>query len=90
MKFSQTVPTAFVVFGLLFTCCSAQLSGTTGPTTTTAQKAAKKICSVLDYGAKADKSTDLGPSLAAAFAACKSGGIGTLNPSPRRPRPDSA
>ncbi|OBT49765.1 hypothetical protein VE04_10014, partial [Pseudogymnoascus sp. 24MN13] len=75
MKFSRAVATAVTIVGLLSTCCSAQLSGATGPTTTTAQKAAKKICSVLDYGAKADQSTDLGPPLAAAFAACKSGGI---------------
>jgi rhamnogalacturonan hydrolase len=53
----------------------AQLSGSVGPTTSTASKAAKKICNVLSYGAKADKSTDLGPALASAFAACKSGGI---------------
>jgi hypothetical protein len=54
----------------------AQLSGSVGPTTTTASKAAKKICNVLDYGAKADKTSDLGPPLALAFAACKTGGIG--------------
>ncbi len=54
----------------------AQLSGSVGPTTSTASKAAKKICNVLSYGAKADKATDLGPPLAAAFADCKTGGIG--------------
>ena len=77
MKIFQAVSTAVAAIGLLSTCCSAQLSGGTGPTTTTAQKAAKKICNVLDYGAKADKSTDLGGPLASAFAACKSGGIGS-------------
>lgn len=52
-----------------------QLSGSVGPLTSKATKAAKKTCNVLNYGAKADKSTDLGPPLAAAFAACKSGGL---------------
>lgn len=75
MKFSQFILTAVAAIELLSTLCTAQLSGTVGPTTTTAQKAAKKICSVLDYGAKADKTTDLGPPLASAFAACKTGGI---------------
>ncbi|KAI9612390.1 hypothetical protein KEM48_004121 [Puccinia striiformis f. sp. tritici PST-130] len=31
---------------------------------------AKKICNVLDYGAKADKQTDIGPPLLKAYAAC--------------------
>ena len=53
----------------------AQLSGSVGPLTSLASKAAKKTCSVLDYGAKADQSTDLGPPLLAAFNACKSGGL---------------
>lgn len=54
----------------------AQLSGNVGPTTTTAAKRAKKVCNVLDYGAKSDKSTDLGPALSKAWSACASGGIG--------------
>jgi rhamnogalacturonan hydrolase len=53
----------------------AQLSGPVGPLTPIAAKAAVKTCNVLDYGAKADNSTDLGPPLAAAFAACKTGGV---------------
>ncbi|KAF2125519.1 glycoside hydrolase family 28 protein [Dothidotthia symphoricarpi CBS 119687] len=52
----------------------AQLSGTVGPLTTHAVKTAKKTCNVLDYGAKADKSTDIGPPLLKAFTACKTGG----------------
>ncbi|KAL6706220.1 hypothetical protein ACN47E_005955 [Coniothyrium glycines] len=52
----------------------AQLSGKVGPLTTHAAKTAKKTCNVLDYGAKADKSTDLGPALLSAFTACKAGG----------------
>ena len=58
------------------TLIQAQLSGSVGPTTSTASKAAKKVCNVLSYGAKADKSTDLGPALLAAWNACKTGGIG--------------
>lgn len=54
----------------------AQLSGTVGPTTSTAAKRSKKVCNVLDYGAKADKSTDVGPALTKAWSACASGGIG--------------
>jgi len=61
---------------VLSTGASAQLSGSVGPTTSTASKAAKKICNVLNYGAVADQSTDIGPPLAAAWAACKTGGIG--------------
>jgi rhamnogalacturonan hydrolase len=66
------------VFGtaLLTALGAAQLSGTVGPSTTTAHKAATKICNVLDYGAVASKTSDLGPPLASAWAACKSGGQG--------------
>lgn len=52
----------------------AQLQGRVGPTTSTASKRAAKVCSVLDYGATASKSSDIGPALVAAFAACKTGG----------------
>ncbi|KAI0586487.1 Glycoside hydrolase family 28 [Pyrenophora tritici-repentis] len=52
----------------------AQLSGKVGPLTTHASKSAVKICNVLDYGAKADKATDLSPALLSAFTACKAGG----------------
>ena len=71
----------FVIAALSFcySLVSAQLSGSVGPTTSTASKAAKKICNVLNYGAKADQSTDLGPPLAEAWADCKSGGIGKLD-----------
>ncbi|KIW02996.1 hypothetical protein, variant [Verruconis gallopava] len=63
---------ATIYFPTLVFC---QLSGSVGPLTTIATKAAKKTCNVLDYGAKADKATDLGPPLASAFAACKTGGV---------------
>lgn len=51
-----------------------QLSGKVGPSTDAATKTSKKTCNVLDYGAKADKKTDLGPPLTSAFTACKTGG----------------
>lgn len=53
----------------------AQLSGSVGPTTKTAAKRAIKTCDVTKYGAKADKTTDIGPPLASAWAACQSGGV---------------
>ncbi|KKY37096.1 putative glycoside hydrolase family 28 protein [Diaporthe ampelina] len=53
----------------------AQLTGHVGPTTKTAAKRSKKTCNVLDYGAKADKKTDLGAALTKAWSACASGGI---------------
>ncbi len=76
------VPT--VIMGrlsLLFVClwttsCLAQLSGRVGPTTSTASKQ-KTVCNVLKYGAVADKTTDIGPAIQSAFAACKNGGTGT-------------
>lgn len=67
---------SFVNLLVLVSAATAQLSGHVGPTTSTAAKRAKKTCSVLDYGAKADKSTDLGAALTKAWAACASGGIG--------------
>jgi rhamnogalacturonan hydrolase len=53
----------------------AQLSGTVGPSTSAAKKAATKTCDVTKYGAVADKSTDIGPPLVSAWADCKSGGV---------------
>ncbi|ROW17087.1 hypothetical protein VPNG_01022 [Cytospora leucostoma] len=53
---------------------SAQLSGTVGPTTTRAQKAATKVCNILDYGGTASATTDNSAAIASAWAACKSGG----------------
>jgi len=52
-----------------------QLTSSVGPLTSRSAKGATKTCNVLNYGAKADKSTDLGPPLLAAFNACKSGGV---------------
>ncbi|KAK8208138.1 RGase B [Phyllosticta capitalensis] len=52
-----------------------QLSGSVGPKTSVSSKKSTKTCDVTDYGAKADKSTDLGAPLASAHAACKTGGV---------------
>ena len=52
-----------------------QLSGDVGPSTSSATKKATKTCDVTDYGAVADKSTDIGTPLASAWADCKSGGL---------------
>ncbi|KAF2021370.1 glycoside hydrolase family 28 protein [Aaosphaeria arxii CBS 175.79] len=71
MRFANFLLGAIAV---LPTAVFGQLSGKVGPSTSVATKTAKKTCNVLNYGAKADKSTDLGPPLASAFAACKTGG----------------
>ncbi|KAF2182075.1 glycoside hydrolase family 28 protein [Zopfia rhizophila CBS 207.26] len=65
----------FVLALLSHSFASAQLSGRVGPLTTYAAKAAVKVCNVLDYGAKSDSSTDLGPPLATAWVACRGGGL---------------
>jgi rhamnogalacturonan hydrolase len=71
MQFSSLIVAAVA---LLPTAVLGQLSGKVGPLTTHAAKSKVKTCSVLDYGGKADKSTDIGPALLKAFAACKTGG----------------
>ncbi|KAK3937868.1 pectin lyase fold/virulence factor [Diplogelasinospora grovesii] len=53
---------------------AAQLSGTVGPTTTRAAKAATKICNILSYGGVASATTDNSAAITSAWAACKSGG----------------
>lgn len=74
MRFFATLVLAAVtaVPSLVF----AQLSGSIGPTTSTGAKKSKKLCNVLDYGAKADGKTDLGPALTKAWNACATGGLG--------------
>ncbi|KAH8650915.1 pectin lyase fold/virulence factor [Tricladium varicosporioides] len=64
-----------LVLQLLPFLINAQLSGKVGPLTTYTSKATKKTCNVLNYGAKADNATDLGPPLLAAWEACKVGGL---------------
>ncbi|KAF2816352.1 rhamnogalacturonase A [Mytilinidion resinicola] len=63
-----------VALSILPALVVGQLSGSVGPLTSHATKTAKKTCNVLNYGAVADKTTDLGPPLASAWAACKTGG----------------
>ncbi|KAH8650577.1 pectin lyase fold/virulence factor [Tricladium varicosporioides] len=48
----------------------------TGPST--ALSAKSTICNVLNYGAVADNSTDLGPAITKAFSSCASGGGATI------------
>ncbi|OKL60948.1 putative rhamnogalacturonase B [Talaromyces atroroseus] len=54
---------------------SAQLSGSVGPLTSITNKKETALCNVVDYGAVADNSTDLGPALKSAFEACIDGGL---------------
>jgi rhamnogalacturonan hydrolase len=63
---------------LLPSLVTAQLSGSVGPLTSRASKR-DKVCNVLDYGATASKTSDVGPALASAFAACATGGTGQLH-----------
>jgi rhamnogalacturonan hydrolase len=72
MKLS-TIPCLAVV--LLSSLVAGQLSGSVGPTTSTSSKRSK-VCNVLNYGGVASKTSDVGPAIASAFAACKSGGTG--------------
>ncbi|KAF2140135.1 carbohydrate-binding module family 1 protein [Aplosporella prunicola CBS 121167] len=51
-----------------------QLSGSVGPLSSASDKAATKTCDVTKYGAKADKTTDIGPALASAHADCSEAG----------------
>jgi rhamnogalacturonan hydrolase len=55
---------------------SAQLSGSVGPSTSTAAKAATKTCNILNYGGKASATTDNSAAIASAWAACINGGEG--------------
>jgi rhamnogalacturonan hydrolase len=61
---------------LLAVLIDAQLSGSVGPTTSTAHKRSTKQCNILNYGGVASESHDNGPAIASAWAACKSGGEG--------------
>ena len=53
----------------------AQLSELVGPSTSAASKAEIKVCNVLDYGTKADGTTDVSVPLVSAWAACQTGGL---------------
>ncbi|KAF4314156.1 hypothetical protein SLS57_007298 [Botryosphaeria dothidea] len=71
-SFSTTLVSALAIVPALV---AGQLSGTVGPLTSASDKKATKTCDVTDYGAKADKTTDIGPALASAHADCKAGGL---------------
>ncbi|KAJ5529817.1 hypothetical protein N7527_003210 [Penicillium freii] len=64
-----------IAIGLAPLLVNAYLSGSVGPTTTVSTKSANKICNVLDYGAVADKSTDVGAAITSAWADCRNGGV---------------
>lgn len=65
---------AIALLGALVSTVTAQLSGTVGPTTTTAHKAGLKVCNILNYGGSASATFDNGPAILAAWNACKTGG----------------
>ncbi|KAB8262875.1 RGase A [Aspergillus pseudonomiae] len=54
---------------------NAQLSGHVGPLTSSASKASTKTCNVQNYGAKADKETDIGSAIEKAWSDCSEGGV---------------
>jgi rhamnogalacturonan hydrolase len=72
----STVPAILQLALLLPLFVKAQLSGTVGPLTTRAAKAATKVCNILDYGGVASATTDNSAAITAAWAACLSGGEG--------------
>ncbi|KAL4961270.1 putative extracellular rhamnogalacturonase [Aspergillus stella-maris] len=57
-----------------------QLSGSVGPLTSASSKSQTKTCDVTDYGAVADKSTDLGTALSSAWDDCANGGVVYIPP----------
>ncbi|OJD32968.1 rhamnogalacturonase b [Diplodia corticola] len=71
-SFKSTLVSALALVPALV---AAELSGSVGPLTSASDKGATKTCDVTDYGAKADKTTDLGVALASAHADCKAGGL---------------
>ncbi|KAL3445995.1 pectin lyase fold/virulence factor [Aspergillus insuetus] len=52
-----------------------QLSGSVGPLTSASSKSQAKTCNIVDYGAVADKATDIGSALQSAWDDCSSGGV---------------
>ncbi|RDL37055.1 Glycoside hydrolase family 28 protein [Venustampulla echinocandica] len=64
---------SYIAALLLPSLVAAQLSGPVGPTTTRDSKR-NKVCNVLNYGGIASKTSDIGPAIQSAYAACKSGG----------------
>lgn len=74
---STMVAFSLCILGLFSAVSIAQLSDPSaiGPLTSFQDKANTKVCNVLDYGALADSSTDIGPPLVDAWADCASGGL---------------
>ena len=78
------IPSATLLLSLCFSVANGQLSGRVGPTTTREEKQGT-VCNVLKYGGVASKTSDIGPAIESAFAACKNGGTGEFlhhDPSP--------
>src|SRR6266542_2661173 len=71
---------SLVILAMLPCFIHAQLSGRVGPLTSFASKATKKTCNVVNYGAKADSVTDIGPPLLAAWKDCAVGGLVYIPP----------
>ncbi|KXS12639.1 glycoside hydrolase family 28 protein [Gonapodya prolifera JEL478] len=63
-----SIVAALLALAPLLSIASAQLSGRVGPLTSICKKTT--ICNVLDYGAKADGVTDIGPAILSAFTNC--------------------
>ncbi|KAK1150045.1 hypothetical protein N8T08_003603 [Aspergillus melleus] len=64
----------------LASVAQGQLAGSVGPSTSASDKGQSKTCNVQDYGAKADKSTDIGPAIESAWDECKEGGLVYIPP----------
>ncbi|EYE94172.1 putative extracellular rhamnogalacturonase [Aspergillus ruber CBS 135680] len=69
-----------LILAALVPLATAQLSGSVGPSSSASTKASTKTCNVLDYGAKADKSTDIGSAIDSAFKECSNGGVVYIPP----------
>lgn len=54
---------------------AGQLTGPVGPITSLSSKTANKTCDITDYGAVADRKTDIGGAITSAWADCKDGGV---------------
>ncbi|KAI5917660.1 rhamnogalacturonase a precursor [Camillea tinctor] len=74
MMLPTLIKQALAASTLHFLLAQAQLSGSVGPTTSSAAKAAVKVCNIMDYGGEASATADNGAAITAAWNACKSGG----------------
>ncbi|SPQ24359.1 cdeb85d4-6c24-486b-9e91-ce472c9b660c [Thermothielavioides terrestris] len=74
MKYRPSLSLAAAALFLLEPWVQAQLSGSVGPTTSRAAKAAKKVCNIMNYGGVASATTDNSAAITAAWNACKGGG----------------